>query len=126
MKLKLTEVLGIGEAMNRLEQSGIQFTVKGTLRWARTRKAVFEHVDLFTESIRKIYQAGEPTQEAAMKAQQEAFVAIDGDEVEIHLPQPIPEEAILEIKCSGPAEHAAMMKLCQLVFAVPPEGEPDR
>jgi len=110
--------------MKRVEAGGMKLTVKGNLRYHRHRKAVFAHVDPFIESIKELYSKGEQTPEGANKAQAEALESINGEEVELLLPPPIPESDIIEIPSTTPDDFFAMSKLTDLVLGQPEEPKP--
>lgn len=117
MKMKLLEVVAIGERMTRIEQAGIKFNPMGTVRYGRHRNAVFAHVEPYVAQVRKLYDEGEKNEANFLKAQDTAAAAVNGEMVELTLPPPVPASWITHPPEGGPEVFQSMMKLVDVVFA---------
>lgn len=118
MKRKLVDVLVMAKAIEILEaaEPKMELTPKGTYRYHRARAAIFAHAETFRASVRDLYAKGPQTPEAFYAAQQTAVDAVDGEEIELQLPPPVPSEWVVSFPPMGPGEHEAMMKLTDTLF----------
>jgi len=120
MKKKLIEVLILGKAMDCLESQKLQFTPAGEIRYTRARNAVRVHRESFQKQVQEAYEKeGVQSREAFQKAHDTVLEAINGEEVELQLPPPIPVEWILELPTPSAAEHDAIAVLTDVVLGTP-------
>ena len=116
-KLTLHEVLKIADAMRRLESEKLELNVRGTLRWGQARRAIVtDHLDPFVAQVHRKLN-GEVTRERAAAVEAEMLAAINGEEVELSLPAPIPSDCIVAIRCKEPDDFTALSRLIGVVIA---------
>jgi len=119
----ILEVIKIAEAMLALEREddggipGFRLNVRGQLRWAAARKAIFTHVDAVRPLYAKAVEDGQDkTEEGSRRAIESVDAALEGELIDLPLPPPIQAE-LIESLPAGPTLFPHLATLSGVILS---------
>jgi hypothetical protein len=120
----ILEVIKIAEAMMVLEREddggvpGFRLNVRGQLRWAAARKAIFVHVDAVRQLYTKALEDEQDKTEAGTKRAIESVdAALEGELIDLPLPPPIQAELIESLPIGGPTLFPVLAALSGVILS---------